>query len=50
MRVALFLTRCNDTLFPSTGKAMATVLERLGHSVDFPPEQTCCGHRKRGET
>ncbi len=23
--------------------AMATVLERLGYSVDFPEEQTCCG-------
>ncbi len=20
-----------------------TVLERLGHQVEFPPDQTCCG-------
>ncbi|WP_229070705.1 (Fe-S)-binding protein [Actinoplanes sp. DH11] len=43
MRVALFVTCFNDTLFPGTGRAVLTVLERLGHTVDFPPEQTCCG-------
>ncbi|MGW8359540.1 (Fe-S)-binding protein [Streptomyces wedmorensis] len=43
MRVALFLTCFNDTLFPGTGRAVVTVLERLGHTVDFPLEQTCCG-------
>ncbi|MFB7919102.1 (Fe-S)-binding protein [Streptomyces sp. NPDC056061] len=43
MRVALFLTCFNDTLFPGTGHAVVTVLERLGHTVDFPLEQTCCG-------
>ncbi len=30
-------------LFPETGKAVVRVLERLGHTVDFPMEQTCCG-------
>ncbi|MFF9128267.1 (Fe-S)-binding protein [Streptomyces sp. NPDC014889] len=43
MRVALFITCFNDTLFPGTGRAVLTVLERLGHTVDFPQEQTCCG-------
>ncbi len=43
MRVALFITCFNDTLFPQTGKAMVTLLERLGHRVEFPMEQTCCG-------
>lgn len=43
MRVALFLTCFNDTLFPQVGKAVVTVLERLGCEVDFPLEQTCCG-------
>jgi L-lactate dehydrogenase complex protein LldE len=43
MRVALFITCFNDALFPGTGRAVLTVLERLGHTVDFPPEQTCCG-------
>jgi L-lactate dehydrogenase complex protein LldE len=43
MRVALFITCFNDTLFPDTGKAVVGVLERLGHRVEFPLEQTCCG-------
>jgi L-lactate dehydrogenase complex protein LldE len=43
MRVSLFITCFNDTLFPETGKAAVRVLERLGHRVEFRPEQTCCG-------
>ena len=43
MRVALFVTCLGDTLFPQTGKAVVDVLERLGHEVVFPREQTCCG-------
>jgi L-lactate dehydrogenase complex protein LldE len=43
VRVALFITCFNDTLFPETGRATVEVLERLGVSVDFPLEQTCCG-------
>ena len=43
MRVALFITCFNDTLFPETGIATVKLLERLGVEVDFPREQTCCG-------
>jgi L-lactate dehydrogenase complex protein LldE len=43
MRVSLFITCFNDTLFPRTGQATVQVLERLGHTVLFPREQTCCG-------
>lgn len=43
MKIALFLSCFNDTLFPQTGQATVRVLERLGHTVDFPMEQTCCG-------
>jgi L-lactate dehydrogenase complex protein LldE len=43
VRVALFITCFNDTLFPATGEAVVTLLERLGHEVAFPEEQTCCG-------
>ncbi|GAA3387528.1 (Fe-S)-binding protein [Cryptosporangium minutisporangium] len=43
MRVALFLTCFNDTVFPETGKAVVRLLERLGHTVEFPLAQTCCG-------
>jgi len=43
MRISLFITCYNDLLFPKTGIAVVKVLERLGHTVDFRPEQTCCG-------
>ncbi len=43
MRVALFIGCLNDTLYPPVGRAVVTVLERLGVSVDFPAGQTCCG-------
>ena len=42
-RAALFVTCLADTLYPSVGIATVTVLERLGVSVTFPREQTCCG-------
>ena len=55
MRVALFITCFNDTLFPQTGRAVVTLLERLGCEVDFLEAQTCCGqmhvntgYRERG--
>ena len=43
MRVALFITCFNDTLFPETGIATVQVLQKLGIDVEFPEEQTCCG-------
>jgi L-lactate dehydrogenase complex protein LldE len=43
VRVSLFVTCFNDTLFPQTGRAVVRLLERLGCEVDFPLEQTCCG-------
>ena len=43
MRIALFVTCFNDTLFPATGRAVVALLERLGHTVEFPQDQTCCG-------
>ncbi|MDR8390902.1 (Fe-S)-binding protein [Aliifodinibius sp. S!AR15-10] len=43
MQISLFITCFNDTLFPETGKATVQLLERLGHTVEFPMEQTCCG-------
>jgi L-lactate dehydrogenase complex protein LldE len=43
MRIALFVTCLADTLFPSVGKATTVLLERLGHQVQFPGAQTCCG-------
>ena len=43
MRIGLFVTCLTDTLFPETGKATVTLLERLGHQVQFPRTQSCCG-------
>ncbi len=43
MRVGLLITCVNDTLFPQAGRATVQLLERLGHEVAFPEEQTCCG-------
>ena len=42
-RVSLFVTCIVDQLFPAVGLAAAEVLERLGYTVDFPEDQTCCG-------
>lgn len=54
MRVALFVTCLNDTMFPNTGRATVELLERLGVSLAFPTGQTCCsqmhvnsGYRKQ---
>ena len=43
MEISLFITCYNDLLFPQTGVAVVHLLERLGHTVVFRPEQTCCG-------
>ena len=50
MRVSLFITCFNDSLFPEAGRATVRLLERLGHEVEFREEQTCCGqiHRNSG--
>lgn len=41
--VALFSTCMVDSLFPSVGRAAASVLERLGHRVSVIRGSTCCG-------
>jgi L-lactate dehydrogenase complex protein LldE len=43
VHISLFIACYNDVLFPQTGKAVVAVLERLGHTVEFRREQTCCG-------
>ena len=42
-RVQLFVTCMVDRVFPDTGMAVVTVLERLGLTVHCPAAQTCCG-------
>ena len=43
VRIALFATCLADTLFPDVARATVRLLERLGHVVEFPSGQTCCG-------
>jgi len=43
VKVAIFVTCLGDTLFPEAGQATVAVLERLGHAVEFPEDQGCCG-------
>src|SRR3954466_8128005 len=43
VRVSLLVTCLGDALFPEVGLATVRLLRRLGHEVDFPPSQTCCG-------
>lgn len=43
MQISLFIPCFVDQLAPAVGLAMATVLERLGHTVVYPAAQTCCG-------
>jgi L-lactate dehydrogenase complex protein LldE len=43
VRVAVFATCLVDALFPDVGKATVRLLRRLGHEVEVPLRQTCCG-------
>jgi L-lactate dehydrogenase complex protein LldE len=43
MRIALFVTCLVDGLFPDVGRATVALLRKLGHEVEVPLSQTCCG-------
>jgi len=43
VKIGLLITCLADAMFPDVGRATVDVLERLGHTVDFPAEQSCCG-------
>jgi L-lactate dehydrogenase complex protein LldE len=43
LRIAVFITCLTDTLYPQAGRATVRLLERLGHELVFPDDQTCCG-------
>ena len=43
MKVSLMITCLGDVLRPAAGKATVQLLRRLGHEVEFPADQTCCG-------
>jgi len=44
MKVSLFVPCFIDASFPDVGVALLELLERVGCDVDFPLQQTCCGH------
>jgi L-lactate dehydrogenase complex protein LldE len=43
LKISLFIPCYVDQLSPHVAIAMIEVLERLGHTVDYPSGQTCCG-------
>ena len=43
MRISLFIPCFVDLFYPQVGISMVRIFERLGHQVDFPENQTCCG-------
>jgi L-lactate dehydrogenase complex protein LldE len=43
MRVGLFIPCYVDQFYPQVGIATLELLEKLGCTVVYPPDQTCCG-------
>lgn len=43
MNISLFVPCFVEQCFPGAAMAMADIFERLGHAVDVPEGQTCCG-------
>lgn len=43
MKLSLMVTCLGDVLRPAAAKATVLLLRRLGHEIDFPERQTCCG-------
>ncbi|HZZ71222.1 MAG TPA: (Fe-S)-binding protein [Pirellulales bacterium] len=43
MKISLMVTCLGDVLRPAAAQATVRLLRRLGHEVDFPEAQTCCG-------
>lgn len=43
MKLSLMITCLGDVIRPGAGQATVRLLRRLGHEIDFPAAQTCCG-------
>jgi L-lactate dehydrogenase complex protein LldE len=43
MRIGLFIPCYIDAFFPEVGIATLELLERFGHEIVYPLDQTCCG-------
>lgn len=43
MTITLFIPCFVDAIYPNVGISMVRILERLGHTIEYPEELTCCG-------
>ncbi len=43
MKITLFIPCFVDSFYPQTGRAMVRIFEKLGHTLDYKPQLTCCG-------
>ena len=43
MRISLFVPCYVDAFYPNVGISIVKILERLGHTVEYPQSLTCCG-------
>lgn len=43
MKISLFIPCFIDSFYPEAGASVVRILERLGHTVDYPMGLTCCG-------
>lgn len=43
MRISIFITCLSNMFYPDLGVTMTKIFNRLGHTVDFPDQQACCG-------
>ncbi len=43
MRISLFIPCYVDAFYPNVGISVVEVLERLGHTAEYPPGVACCG-------
>jgi L-lactate dehydrogenase complex protein LldE len=43
VKISLFVPCFVDQFYPNVGISMVRIFEELGHEVDYPENQTCCG-------
>src|SRR5690242_6221934 len=43
LKAALFNTWLDDQFYPQVGESLARIMRRVGTTVTFNPQQTCCG-------
>lgn len=43
MKITLFIPCFIDQVYPQVGVSVVKIFEKLGHTLEYPEEQTCCG-------